>query len=266
MRWTTRSRTLRGLSLAALIAATVGSATAHAAEAEAKALLKAMSDYLGAQKNISLDYDTTFEIVTTDKQKIQIAASGEVQLSRPDKMRATRKGGFADIEMILNGPTFTVFGKNANAYLQAPVPGTIEEDINEIREKLHRALPGADLLAGDVYGTLMDGVTDVKDLGAGVINGKTCDHLAFRAKDLDFQIWIAQGAEPYPCRYVITTTDVAMAPEYSITISNFKTGDSAVAANVFDFTPPAGATKIDPADVKAAAGLGDLPPNAKLGE
>ena len=51
----------------------------------------------------------------------------------------------------------------------------------------------------------MTDVTDVKDLGSGVIGGKECDHLAFRAKDTDWQIWIAQGDEPYPCRYVITS-------------------------------------------------------------
>ena len=44
----------------------------------------------------------------------------------------------------------------------------------------------------------MADVTDVKDLGSGVIGGVECDHLAFRAKDTDWQIWIAQGEEPIP--------------------------------------------------------------------
>ena len=38
-------------------------AGAHAGEAQAKALFKAMSDYLAAQKAISLDYDSFLEIV-----------------------------------------------------------------------------------------------------------------------------------------------------------------------------------------------------------
>ena len=58
----------------------------------------------------------------------------------------------------------------------------------------------------------MADVIDVKDLGSGVIGGVECDHLAFRTKEVDWQIWIAQGNRPYPCRYVITSSKVAQAP------------------------------------------------------
>jgi len=232
----------------------------------AKALLKAMSDYMAAQKSISITYDNAFEVVTSDKQKIQVAASGEVQLMRPDKLRATRHGGFADVEMILDGKTFTVFGKDANVYLQAPMSGTIDQDIDEIREKLHRAIPGADLLSSNVYATLMDGVTDIKDLGSGVIGGKECDHLAFRSEEIDWQIWIAQGPEPHPCRYVITTRTIEGQPQYTLTVTGFKAGEGAVAANAFAFTPPAGAARIEAGDAKGAAALSDMPANFTMGQ
>jgi hypothetical protein len=58
-------------------------------------------------------------------------------------------------------------------------------------------------------------VTDVKDLGSGVIGGVECNHLAFRTPDVDWQIWIAQGDRPYPCLYVITSPKVAGYPQYS---------------------------------------------------
>ena len=70
----------------------------------------------------------------------------------------------------------------------------------------------------------MADVTDVKDLGSGVIGGMECDHLAFRKMDVDWQIWIAQGSRPYPCRYDIATKVVAGSPEYSIQIRDWKTG------------------------------------------
>jgi hypothetical protein len=67
-----------------------------------------------------------------------------------------------------------------------------------------KSVPGADLLLSNVYDALMPDVVDVKDLGSGVIDGKECNHLAFRTKELDWQIWIAEGDRLYPCRYVIT--------------------------------------------------------------
>jgi len=229
----------------------------------AKALLKAMSDYLASQKNISLSYDSVFEVVTDQKQKLQVATSGTVDLSRPDKIRTTRKSGFSDTETVFDGKTVSIYGKGKNAYVQAEVPGTVDNLIDQLRDKFHRQLPGADLLGSNVYEALMTDVTDVKDLGSGVIDGKECDHLAFRAKDTDWQIWIAQGPAPYPCRYVITSKGVDQAPQFSMTIGDWKAG--AAVQGSYTFTPPAGAKKLDAKDLANLKETADLPENYKIG-
>ena len=72
----------------------------RADEADAKRLLKAMSDYLGMQKAMSFDYDVNLELVSTQQQKIGLASSGTVTLDRPDKLHLTRTGGFANVEMV----------------------------------------------------------------------------------------------------------------------------------------------------------------------
>ena len=230
----------------------------------AKALLKAMSDYLAAQNSISLSYDSTFEVVSEDHQKLQIAMSGTVDLSRPDKMRTTRKTGFSDTETVYDGKTLSFFGKGKNAYMQTEVTGTIDSVIDQLRDKFHRQLPGADLLGSNVYDNLMTDVTDVKDLGSGVIGGKECDHLAFRAKDTDWQIWIAQGEQPYPCRYVITSKGVDQAPQFTMTIRDWKASAAASAAD-FSFKAPAGATKMDIKDLETLKETSDLPENYRMG-
>jgi hypothetical protein len=238
------------LALAVVLGLT-GTIGANAGEEEAKGLLKAMSDYLAAQKSISFGYDTNFEAVTRDHQKLLFASSGTLELARPDKIRATRDGGFASVEMIFDGKTLTLLGKDVNLYTQAEVPGSLDHLFDELRDKFHRPLPGADLLMSNVYDELMADVTDVKDLGSGVIGGTECDHLAFRAKDVDWQIWIAQGASPYPCRYVITTKDVDQGPQYSVQVRDWKSG-SEVAADGFGFNNATNAKMVDPKD------LGDI--------
>ena len=62
--------------LAVAVAGMASISIARADEAQAKSLLKAMSDYLAAQKAISFDYDSNLEIVSTQQQKIGLAASG----------------------------------------------------------------------------------------------------------------------------------------------------------------------------------------------
>ena len=228
---------------------------AVADEAAAKSLLKAMSDYMAAQKAISFSYDTNLEVVTKDKQKLALASSGSMTINRPDKLRATRHGGFADVEVVFDGKTLTLFGKTANVYGQLDVPGSIDRLVDELRDKYNRPIPGADLLLSNVYDQLMSDVVNVKDLGSGVIGGVECDHLAFRKKEVDFQIWIAQGQRPYPCRYVITSKLVENGPQYSVQLRDWKSG-SDVAADDFSFKNPANAKK---SDMKDLPDTDDLP-------
>jgi hypothetical protein len=237
------------------------SMTASADEADAKRLLKAMSDYLSAQQAISFDYDAVLEVVTKDDQILALAGSGKVALNRPDKILATRSSGFADVEMSFDGKTLTLLGKNLNLYAQEDVPGSVDNLVDVLRKR-NRPLPAADLLLADPYEALMQDVVDVKDLGSGVIGGVECDYLAFRAKEVDWQIWIAQGERPYPCRYVISSKFMDGAPQYSIQVRDWKTGDE-VTATDFNFTPPADAKKVD---LKNLEGTDELPEHFQLGE
>jgi hypothetical protein len=216
-------------------------------EANAKARLKEMSDYMAGQKAFSFEYDTLLEVVTKEDQKLGLASSGSMAVRRPDKIHTTRTGGFADVEFVFDGKTLTMLGKNANAYAQAPAVGTIDQLVDTLRDKYHRPVPGADLLMSNIYDQLMPEVTNAKDLGSGVIDGVECDHLAFRSKEVDWQIWIAQGARPYPCRYVITSTKVSRAPAYTIDLRDWNTD---AAAPSFAFKAPANARKLNPGELK----------------
>ena len=222
----TRSATTWVFILAmAAMAGTTSFSAAHADEAQAKTLFKAMSDYLAAQQAISFAYDSTLEVVTDQEQKLGLASSGTLTLNRPNKLHATRTGGFANVEMVYDGKTLTMLGKNANAFAKAEEPGTIDQLVDVLRKKYDRPVPAADLLMSDPYSELMPLVVDAKDLGSGVIRGVECDHLAFRTEEVDWQIWIAQGDRPYPCRYVITSSKVKGSPQYTIDVRDWKTGD-----------------------------------------
>ena len=253
-----RSLSAMALAMAVSLGTSMG---VSADEADAKRLLKAMSDYLAAQQAISFEYDAILEVITKDGQKLALASSGSAVLDRPDKIRATRSGGHADVEMSFDGKTLTLLGKNLNVYAQQDVPGTVDNLVDELR-KQNLPLPAADLLLSDPYEALMLDVVDVKDLGSGVIGGVECNYLAFRAKEVDWQIWIAQGDRPYPCRYVISSTFIDGEPQYSIQIRDWKAGDE-VAATDFTFKNPTDAEKVDPKNLE---GLDALPAHFHLGE
>jgi hypothetical protein len=231
------------------LAAPASTDSARAASANAKNSLKAMSNYMASQKAISFDYDSQLEVVSKQNQKLGLASSGAITLNRPDKVRVTRHGGFANVEFVFDGTTVKMLGKDANLYSQLDSPGTIDQLVDVLRDKYKRPVPGADLLMSNVYDQLMPEVVDAKDLGSGVINGVECDHFAFRTKDVDWQMWVAQGPRPYPCRYVITSPHVNGSPQYTIDVRSWKTGQD-VAADRFTLDIPAGAKKLNPGEIK----------------
>ena len=125
-------------------------AEVKADEADAKRMMKAMSDYMAGEKAISFAYDSIFEVVTKDHQTIGLASSGTVLMRRPDKIRATRSGGFADVEMLFDGKMLTMLGKNANS-LRPDRLHWINRSSNRRVEKQIRPSPACRRFADDGY-------------------------------------------------------------------------------------------------------------------
>jgi hypothetical protein len=228
---------------------------------DANKILKEMSEYLGSQKNISASFDSDIEVITPQVQKIQFAGSGHFEMSRPDKLRLSRTGGYSDVEIIFDGKMATVYGKHVNGYIQADAPGPVDQLVDSLRDKFGVALPGADLLSSNVYDVLTSDVISGAHIGRGVIDGVECEHLAFRSEDTDWQIWIQLGNRPLPRKYVITSKAIAAAPEYTVVIKDWKT-DVQPSADAFVFAPPPGAQKLD---LKALPSFDEVPPQAMKG-
>jgi hypothetical protein len=222
---------------------------------DANKILKALSEYMASQKNISLSFDTAVEVITPEVQKIQFASSGRLQISRPDKMRASRTGGYADVELVFDGKTITVYAKHIDSFAQVDAPGSIDQLVDRLRDKFSVALPGADLLMSNVYDALTSDVITGMYIGRGVIDGVECEHLAFRGQDTDWQIWIEVGDRPIPRKYVITSKGIAAAPQYTLVIRDWKTDQPN--ANAFVFAPPKDAKKIEAA---ALPSIDEIPP------
>ena len=214
---------------------------AQADDAGARRILKAMSDHVTSQKTLSVTFDSDIEVMTRDLQKIQFTSSGQMQLSRPDKICATRTGGYTDVEIVFDGKTLTMNNKDKNDYAQVEAPGSVDEVIDLLRDKYSVTAPGADLLFSRAYDLMTEDVVEARHIGLGVIDGVECEHLAFRNVDTDWQIWIETGARPAPCKYVITSKAVTGAPQYTLRIKEWR---AEAPADAFAFKPSSSAKKV----------------------
>src|SRR3954471_24336426 len=253
----------QGLASTALVAAVIAFTAQPARADDAEALLKAMTDYTAAQKAISAAFDSDIEIVTPELEKIQFTSSGKLQLARPDKLRISRTGGYADVQLVYDGKTVSIYGNNAKAYAQADLAGTVDQLVDLLQAKTGAAMPGTDLLLTNAYDELMSSVVLAQHIGQGVVDGVECEHLAFRGPDTDWQIWIETGARPIPRKYVITSKTVTGAPQYTLRIKDWKT-DAIADADAFVFKPPAGATKVG-LDSEVVVEFDELPPGIPSG-
>src|SRR5271165_2904534 len=228
---------------------------------DANAILKAMSDYVTSQKSITAAFNTDIEAVTSDLQKIQFASSGVMQLVRPDKIHVSRTGGYTDVELFFDGKTFAVENKKDNTYAETAAAGTDDQLIDKIRGELGVDMPGADLLLSNPYAVLSADVIDAKHIGRGIINGVECEHLAFRNLDTDWQIWIRTGAQPIPCKFVITSKAVTSGPQYTLRITDWKT-DAPIGADTFALKAPANAKSVE---FKNLSDIDEVPPGIVKG-
>ena len=239
----------------------LATAPVQAQERDARAILKAMSDYVSSQQTIQLTFDSAIEVITPQLEKIQFTNSGGALLSRPDKLHTHRIGGYSDVELFFDGKTVSVFGKHTNSYAQFDGPATVDQLIEALRAGHGIAMPAADLLLTQSYDILVADVMEAKYIGHGVIDGRDCEHLAFRNHDTDWQLWVEVGERPIPRKLVITSKTINSAPQYSVRIKDWNT-DVKAATEAFHFTPPAGARKLEPDELIE---LDELPQGAPAG-
>jgi len=252
-------RKVSGLVSVILLAAAGSGAQAQGGDA--KSILKAMSDYVSGQKTIEFTFDSDIEIITPQLEKIQFASSGEALLCRPDKFRAHRLSGHADVTLFFDGKTVGILGKSVNGYAQFEAPGTVDHLIEALRAGHGVAMPGADFLVSNPYDVLVAGVEEAKLIGRGVIDGLECEHLAFRNFDTDWQLWVEVGKRPIPRKLVITSKTLNNAPQYTVRVKSWRTGVTP-APDAFVLAPPAGAEKLNP---NALIELDELPQGAPAG-
>ncbi|WP_295443827.1 DUF2092 domain-containing protein [uncultured Thiodictyon sp.] len=220
-----------GLALAGTVAAEE-SATPPAAAAPPTAAAQApsvdpaaiqalvrMGGYLRGLTSFSVEATDSTEDVLDSGQKIQLLKTVALQVRKPDHLRADVVTDQKAREIFYDGKNFTLLTPDTRYYVTVAAPPTIGGVLQEVEAKYGIEFPLVDLF---LWGGDADATADVQEamvVGTSKIGGQVADHYAFRQADIDWEIWIAQGAAPLPLRYVITTKDEEGLPQYAANLS-----------------------------------------------
>jgi hypothetical protein len=250
------ARTRLGLGLAAgalagLMTLSVCAAEAKpAVEPQADEWLKRMGDYLGQAPFFSVSAEIWQDMQLSSGQRVQAGRTIELQVRRPNRLRAEVHSTRHNRELIYDGKAITLFNRAQNFYGTAHASGSLDEAMDVASERFGIAMPLEDFLRSDPHKDLLQKATSGVDVGPVTVLGVPCEHLVFTQDNIDWQVWIESGARPVPLKFVITYKDEPDSPQFTAIFSNWdfltKLPDF-----VFQFEPPAGAAKIKVKEIKA---------------
>ena len=206
-------------------------------------ILKRMTDYLGALKQFSVKTQNTIEDLTDSGHRVDYDVSATVTVSRPNKLKAQRKGDLIDQTFYYNGKTLTLYNPSDKVYATEPAPGTIDGMLGFARSSLGLVIPAADLIYRNNFKLLMQDVTLAVVVGKESINGVQCDHLLFSRPGVDFQVCVAESGKPLPYKYVVTDTSTCALISISTVMRDWDAAPGVDDVS-FNFVPPEGVKRI----------------------
>ena len=220
----------------------------------AVAALEHMGAFLRAQTSFAITAQTTTDEVLDSGQKVKRDGAVQMEVRRPDGLRAQVTSDGDAKRFFYDGKTFTVFSPGNGYYASFAAPPTLRELVDVAERRYGIDMPLADLFQWGQDKTEVGRLTSATSLGPSLVRGVACDHFAFREPDVDWQLWIEHGQKALPRRLVITTK-AAPQPEHEV-LFDWDLGH-AFDPRTFAFQPPPGAHQID--FQVPSAGSGPLP-------
>jgi hypothetical protein len=202
-----------------------------------------MSDYLAGLKAFRVETTSVDEKITTEHQKIQELKESKVSVKRPGQLRVDRSGPKGHAVFRDDAQRFTLYHVEKNVFTDAPAPPTLDAAVDNAG-RLDIDAPGGDLIVSDVYKALTDGVKVGRYVGLEPIGNVQAHHLAMRKKDLDYQLWIQDGPQAVPLRYVIVSKDMPSQPEYTLEMRAWDVNPT-IADDEFKLDVPQNAKRIE---------------------
>lgn len=228
-------------------------AQAPAVDPEAVRILKQMTDFIDNTQQFTVQLQNIIEEEQFSGHRVDYDLSANVIVKRPNKIRATHTGGLMNQHFYYDGSTLTLYNPIEKIFSTKTAPDTIEKTIDFARETLRILLPAADLIYHKAFSLMMQDVTLAVVVGKAEIGGVKCNHLLFSRPGVDFQIWVAEGKQPFPHKYVVTET----ASPSKLSITTFlREWNIAPAVDdaQFNFVPPQGAQVTEFVPFKGADG------------
>ncbi len=225
------------------VSAQTEAAKAPAVDAYAQSIIKRASEYLADAKGVGFTAEIWEEVPVENGPVLQSTRTVEVNLRRPDRLRAEIRSARIARTLLYNGKSLTVHDALAGCYGTINTPATIDETLDAAAD-MGIEFPLEDVLMSKPFGDGASKATAGQYLGVEEVLGKRCHHLAFRNESFDWQAWVDEGPLPVLRKAVLHFTKEEGKPALTALFSNWRMGSN-LPLSAYEFTPPPGTHKIE---------------------
>lgn len=202
------------------------------------------ANFLADQSSFRVVADVSFDVLQSDGRLLEFGASREITIQRPDRIRVevARRDGDSRT-LYFDGSAISIDLPAHRAFVRKERPGTLYAALEYLSEELDAPVPLANLFSENFAATLANQIDAGYYVGQAEIDGRHCEHLAFRLPEVDVQLWVEEGDRPLLARIVITHKHEDGNPQFRATFRDwdltFETPET-----LFHFEPEEGSERL----------------------
>ncbi|MCG3197768.1 MAG: DUF2092 domain-containing protein [Candidatus Omnitrophica bacterium] len=223
---------------------------------QAEGILRKMSALFQGARSLRYSSTGTVSVVSKTLQKDTVTRT-TVSARRPNLVRFDVRRGNVAVDNISDGSTMFSYVPPLNAYLKRPSLPNLEGLVTKYLATQAAVIDDSRFayfpLMEDPYAASIRGASKVTYLGQETLDGVACDRIRFAKLPSNVDVWFEAGDRPFPRQFVPDTSMMAKRlalgmkmPDLSLTATVQLHGwelDSALADDLFRFTPPADAVE-----------------------
>src|SRR5262245_6732207 len=205
--------------------------------ARGREVIERMSAKLAASQTFSVTTAEVRDEVKLSGTPEQVTITRDTTIRRPDRLYSAVSGDRRN-EVWYDGVGVTVALHNEKVFGQIRAPETLDKTLDAMHERFGVSAPFADYVYSSPAKALLTESTTGGWVGREMLDGQQTDHLAFKDKGVNWEVWIPVAGDPLPLKAVAEFGENPRLRKMSMSFKNWNLAPQ-IPADRFDPTVPA---------------------------
>ena len=188
--------------------------------ARGREILERMSTKLGSAQSFSVSTREVRDQVRSSGQPEVATLVRESTIRRPDRFYFKTSGDVQN-EGWYDGVGLTLAVHADKVFAQARMPETLDKVLDSMSERYGVPTPVGDFFYSSPVKALLADSTTGGWVGREALDGQQADHLAFKDKGVNWDVWVSATGDPVPLKFQAEFTDNKRLRKIGLTFSNW---------------------------------------------